>query len=56
MVARTFFTTKWSKKKTTPGLEEALKYARKGDTIIVWRLDRLGRKHARLDSNCKQLK
>ncbi|HFK7589664.1 TPA: recombinase family protein, partial [Listeria monocytogenes] len=29
--------------KQRPGLEEALQYARKGDTIIVWRLDRLGR-------------
>jgi DNA invertase Pin-like site-specific DNA recombinase len=25
------------------GLEEALSYARKGDTFVVWRLDRLGR-------------
>lgn len=30
-------------KKQRPGLEEALQYARKGDTIVVWRLDRLGR-------------
>jgi len=26
-----------------PGLEHLLKYARPGDTIVVWRLDRLGR-------------
>jgi DNA invertase Pin-like site-specific DNA recombinase len=26
-----------------PGLGEALKYVRKGDTLLVWRLDRLGR-------------
>ncbi len=26
-----------------PGLNEALEYARSGDTITVWRLDRLGR-------------
>ncbi len=26
-----------------PGLEEALTYARSGDTLVVWRLDRLGR-------------
>jgi DNA invertase Pin-like site-specific DNA recombinase len=26
-----------------PGLREALKYVRKGDTLLVWRLDRLGR-------------
>jgi DNA invertase Pin-like site-specific DNA recombinase len=26
-----------------PGLIEALSYVRKGDTLVVWRLDRLGR-------------
>jgi len=26
-----------------PGLEECLAYLRKGDTLVVWRLDRLGR-------------
>jgi len=26
-----------------PGLDEAMKFMRKGDTLIVWRLDRLGR-------------
>jgi DNA invertase Pin-like site-specific DNA recombinase len=25
------------------GLDEALAYVRKGDTLVVWRLDRLGR-------------
>ena len=30
-------------KKQRPGLEESLEYAREGDTIVVWRLDRLGR-------------
>jgi DNA invertase Pin-like site-specific DNA recombinase len=25
------------------GLAEALNYVRKGDTLVVWRLDRLGR-------------
>jgi DNA invertase Pin-like site-specific DNA recombinase len=41
------------------GLEEALEYVREGDTLVVWRLDRLGRslKHlietiSKLD-NCK---
>ena len=26
-----------------PGLEEAIDYARPGDTLVVWRLDRFGR-------------
>jgi len=26
-----------------PGLNDALEYARKGDVLVVWRLDRLGR-------------
>jgi len=30
-------------KKQRPSLEEVLQYAREGDTIVVWRLDRLGR-------------
>jgi|SRR5699024_188784 len=30
-------------KKQRPGLEEALGYARQGDTLVAWRLDRLGR-------------
>jgi DNA invertase Pin-like site-specific DNA recombinase len=30
-------------KSDRPGLNEALEFARKGDTLVVWRLDRLGR-------------
>src|SRR3990167_7634830 len=30
-------------KSQRPGLEKALGYAREGDTIVVWKLDRLGR-------------
>lgn len=26
-----------------PGLDEALEYARKGDVLVIWKLDRLGR-------------
>ncbi len=29
--------------KLKPGLEEALAYLRSGDTLVVWKLDRLGR-------------
>jgi DNA invertase Pin-like site-specific DNA recombinase len=31
-----------------PGLDEALRFAREGDTLVVWRLDRLGRTLAHL--------
>ncbi len=31
-----------------PGLAEALRYVREGDTLVVWRLDRLGRSLAHL--------
>ncbi len=30
-------------KRERPGLEEALRFVRSGDTLVVWRLDRLGR-------------
>ena len=29
--------------KSKPGLDKAIEFARSGDTIVVWRLDRLGR-------------
>jgi DNA invertase Pin-like site-specific DNA recombinase len=32
-----------SVKDLRPQLEQALKYVRPGDTLVVWRLDRLGR-------------
>src|ERR671915_387801 len=39
-----FFTDTASGAKTERiGLEQALTYVRKGDTLVVWRLDRLGR-------------
>jgi DNA invertase Pin-like site-specific DNA recombinase len=38
------FTDKLSGTKANrPGLSEALDYAREGDTLVVWKLDRLGR-------------
>ncbi|MFD1676442.1 recombinase family protein [Alicyclobacillus fodiniaquatilis] len=30
-------------KASRPGLDEALQYLREGDTLVVWKLDRLGR-------------
>jgi DNA invertase Pin-like site-specific DNA recombinase len=30
-------------KSDRPGLQEALEYLREGDSLVVWRLDRLGR-------------
>ena len=38
-----------------PGLEEALAYAREGDAIIVWKLDRLGRSVQHLIQTIKGL-
>src|SRR5687768_11429486 len=37
------------------GLEEALNYVRKGDTLVVWRLDRLGRSLPHLISTMTDL-
>ncbi len=38
------FTDKVSSTKAErPGLREALEYLRSGDTLVVWKLDRLGR-------------
>src|SRR5689334_20823428 len=38
-----------------PGLAEALTYARSGDTLVVWRLDRLGRSLVHLIQTVAQL-
>jgi DNA invertase Pin-like site-specific DNA recombinase len=40
---RIFTDTASGAKAERKGLEEALNYLRKGDTLVVWRLDRLGR-------------
>lgn len=39
-----------------PGLSEALGYLRKGDTLVVWRLDRLGRSLKDLIQRVEELK
>ena len=38
-----------------PGLDEALRYVREGDTLVVWRLDRLGRSLKNLIDTVAQL-
>src|SRR4051794_36386709 len=38
-----------------PGLEEALEYVRPGDTLVVWKLDRLGRSLPHLIETIRQL-
>jgi DNA invertase Pin-like site-specific DNA recombinase len=40
---RIFTDTASGAKQERVGLDEALSYVRKGDTLVVWRLDRLGR-------------
>lgn len=40
---RIFSETISTAKETRKGLQEALDYARSGDVLVVWRLDRLGR-------------
>lgn len=38
-----------------PGLTEALAYAREGDTLVVWKLDRVGRSLGHLIETVRQL-
>src|SRR4051812_41072056 len=38
-----------------PGLEEAIDFARSGDTLVVWKLDRLGRSLPHLIETIRQL-
>lgn len=42
-------------KSDRPGLDEALSHLRKGDTLIVWRLDRLGRNSQHLINTVEDL-
>ena len=37
------------------GLDEAIKYCRKKDTLVVWKLDRMGRSMSHLIATIKQL-
>src|SRR3546814_18270865 len=38
-----------------PGLDEALTYLRTGDTLVVWKLDRLGRSMSHLIEKLREL-
>jgi DNA invertase Pin-like site-specific DNA recombinase len=38
-----------------PGLDEAINYCRKKDTLVVWKLDRMGRSMSHLIETIKQL-
>ena len=38
-----------------PGLDEAIKYCRKDDTLVVWKLDRMGRSMSHLIETIKKL-
>ncbi len=42
-------------KNQRPGLEEANKFCRSGDTLVVWKLDRMGRSMSHLIGTIKQL-
>jgi DNA invertase Pin-like site-specific DNA recombinase len=42
-------------KTTRPGLDDALDYIREGDTLVVWKLDRLGRSTQHLIETVKLL-
>ena len=53
---KVFTETASGAKSDRPLLKEALAYARSGDTIVVWRLDRLGRSLQHLISTVTDLK
>jgi hypothetical protein len=46
--ARVFADTASGSLRTRPELEKCLDYLRTGDTLVVWKLDRLGRSHRHL--------
>ncbi|XVN42501.1 MAG: recombinase family protein [Candidatus Rickettsia vulgarisii] len=51
------FTDKISGSKTErPGLEKCLASLESGDTLLVWRLDRLGRSLVHLDNTSRKIK
>jgi DNA invertase Pin-like site-specific DNA recombinase len=50
------FTDKMSSAKTRPGLDEALAFLRPADVLVVWKLDRLGRRTVKLFQLIEALK
>jgi DNA invertase Pin-like site-specific DNA recombinase len=52
---RIFTDTASGSRADRPGLAEALTYVRTGDTLVVWRLDRLGRSLAHLIDTVREL-
>src|SRR3954453_21885648 len=52
---RLFTDTASGAKADRPGLEEAVEFARSGDTLVVWKLDRLGRSLPHLIESIKRL-
>jgi DNA invertase Pin-like site-specific DNA recombinase len=52
---RIFTDTASGTKTDRPGLDQALRFVRAGDTLVVWRLDRLGRSLKHLIETISQL-
>jgi DNA invertase Pin-like site-specific DNA recombinase len=50
------FTEKMSGANARPGLDEALAFLRSGDVLVVWKLDRLGRRTVQLLQLIEELK
>jgi DNA invertase Pin-like site-specific DNA recombinase len=50
------FSDKMSGAKARPGLDEALAFLRPGDALVVWKLDRLGRRTVKLIQLIEELK
>jgi hypothetical protein len=50
------FTDRMSGANARPGLDEALVFLRSGDVLVVWKLDRLGRRTVKLIQLIEELK
>ena len=54
-VSKTFSDTMSGARDDRPGLAELLAYVREGDTVVVWKLDRLGRNMLHILQTVKEL-